>query len=75
MLRSVYSFNLGSALKRGLRSTTSQVSMISGVSVTNPIKLTGQSAGKALLDKTDCFIFDCDGVIWKGIVIEQLYNK
>jgi phosphoglycolate phosphatase len=21
---------------------------------------------KALVDKVDCFIFDCDGVIWKG---------
>ena len=21
---------------------------------------------KALIDKVDCFIFDCDGVIWRG---------
>eukprot|EP00607_Mallomonas_marina_P007872 CAMPEP_0182423890 /NCGR_PEP_ID=MMETSP1167-20130531/9972_1 /TAXON_ID=2988 /ORGANISM="Mallomonas Sp, Strain CCMP3275" /LENGTH=317 /DNA_ID=CAMNT_0024603221 /DNA_START=177 /DNA_END=1130 /DNA_ORIENTATION=- len=29
-----------------------------------PEKLIG--GAQALLDKTDCFIFDCDGVIWKG---------
>lgn len=31
-----------------------------------PEKLSGSTAGSKLLDKTDCFIFDCDGVIWKG---------
>lgn len=31
----------------------------------NPIKMKNVHA-KELLDKTDVFIFDCDGVIWKG---------
>ena len=31
----------------------------------NPIKMKNTHA-KELLDKTDVFIFDCDGVIWKG---------
>ena len=31
----------------------------------NPIKMKNMHA-KELLDKTDVFIFDCDGVIWKG---------
>ena len=30
-----------------------------------PKKLHGADAAD-LLNKTDCFIFDCDGVIWKG---------
>jgi phosphoglycolate/pyridoxal phosphate phosphatase family enzyme len=30
----------------------------------SPKKLTG--GADSVLDKTDCFIFDCDGVIWRG---------
>jgi len=32
----------------------------------SPVKMNGGPLGTKLMEKTDVFIFDCDGVIWKG---------
>merc|ERR1719331_3553508 len=56
----------------GLLNATKSKSLSGGstklfaTTIAGPEKLTASTAGSKLLDKTDCFIFDCDGVIWKG---------
>lgn len=69
VMQSVYSFKIGSGLRRGFATPmrTLAFNMMASVATsTAPMKLTGKTAARQLLDKTDCFIFDCDGVIWKG---------
>jgi 4-nitrophenyl phosphatase/phosphoglycolate phosphatase len=56
----------------GLLNATKSKSLSGGstklfaTTIAGPEKLTASTAGSKLLDETDCFIFDCDGVIWKG---------
>ena len=60
---------LGRALKpvrvasRSISSTLSMTSTLTGPELKIPEKILG---AEKLLAKTDVFIFDCDGVIWKG---------
>lgn len=57
-----------SLVRTGARAVGFSTSLFAATSTTilTPEKLTGKSAAVKLLGKTDCFIFDCDGVIWKG---------
>ena len=57
--RIVSKFHHGGALTRLYGGATSTPTLV------NPIKMKNTHA-KELFDKTDVFIFDCDGVIWKG---------
>ena len=72
IMQSVYSFKLASGLKRGLARSSFFSMMAPAATLTSPLKLTGKTAGQQLLEKTDCFIFDCDGVIWKGVSVNTL---
>ena len=52
------------ALGRTMRTAT-RLSMSTTI-LANPVKLMGaKDTADSLLSKTDVFIFDCDGVIWK----------
>ena len=79
IMQKTFAFMLTSTL--ALRSTSSVTSRLAissqsffslrmstdvSVKLLSPEKLTGTTASSKLLSKIDCFIFDCDGVIWKG---------
>ena len=73
MIQSAFSFGLNSIRRSSglLKATKSRTPFKSSTSlhattIAGPEKLTKSTAGTKLLEKTDCFIFDCDGVIWKG---------
>ncbi|EFN52873.1 hypothetical protein CHLNCDRAFT_58743 [Chlorella variabilis] len=54
----------GAAASRQLRMSVAAQAAGNGAS-TKPQRATAEGK-KAILDKVDCFIFDCDGVIWRG---------
>ena len=58
MLARAFSFNSRLGLSSSMKTNSKLFN-----SLRTPEKLLQPSK---LLDKTDCFIFDCDGVIWKG---------
>merc|ERR1719231_1221376 len=73
MIQSAFSFGLNSIRRStGLLNTTKtrtpfrSSTGLQATTIAGPEKLTKSTAGTKLLEKTDCFIFDCDGVIWKG---------
>uniref|UniRef100_A0A7S2V044 Phosphoglycolate phosphatase n=1 Tax=Fibrocapsa japonica TaxID=94617 RepID=A0A7S2V044_9STRA len=52
---------------RLMRPMSSMISMATTETALSPSKVDKLTEpGKQLLDKTDIFIFDCDGVIWRG---------
>ena len=69
MIQSTLSMGM-SVMRRtsSLRIPMRSLSMGVGAAVDTkvPEKLNGKTSGSKLIGKTDCFIFDCDGVIWKG---------
>lgn len=76
--RSVVSYSISarnSITKRSIRHVTAtHTSLYQSPSATTtaaastkaPVKINSYQDSKKLFDNTDCFIFDCDGVIWKG---------
>lgn len=59
-----------SLLRRNPSELSSAFSLRAGAASTlvtkAPVKMNGGALGAKLMEKTDVFIFDCDGVIWKG---------
>lgn len=79
MISSALSLRINSAASKIIRSRggsfvgSSPSALFSSSLKAGPVKLKDASE---LLKKTDCFIFDCDGVIWRGdSVIDGYFLK
>ena len=72
MISSVYSLKATKFFKTTISkrvffpSTNLYMSTDTKPKLATPLKLNSKTASSKLLEKTDCFIFDCDAVIWKG---------